>query len=416
MSKQICQRWSFLSLFIVCVAVLIASCGSGGGGSPEPVTPSNTPPVAHAGADQTVHAGAVVSLDAKGSTDADGDTLTYSWRLESLPEGSVATLSDAAVATPSFTADKVGTYVVGLTVSDGKESASATVAVQSINTAPVSNAGHAKAVKVGGVVVLDGSASKDADNDPLTYNWSFDSYVVAKPELSNPTSASPQFTPTEAGPYVLTLEVSDGFESDSSTVTITVYTLTDPVPDTGQVTCYDVSGAEIDPCPSEGEPLYGQDASYTTNPQSYTRLDADGAEHTGSDPWASDPWLMVRDNVTGLVWEVKGGTGSVNDKASTYTWAERETFINALNTAKFGGYADWRMPSIKELSTLVHAGKVNPAINTDYFINTQSSGYWSSTSYANDTVSAWHVYFYYGYVHYYDKTLSYYVRAVRGGQ
>ena len=47
-----------------------------------------------------------------------------------------------------------------------------------------------------------------------------------------------------------------------------------PVPDTGQTKCYNAT-VEI-PCPSPGQPFYGQDANYTINPMSYTKLDDSG--------------------------------------------------------------------------------------------------------------------------------------------
>lgn len=77
----------------------------------------NQAPVADAGPDQAVDVGATVALDGTGSSDADGDTLTYSWVLES-PEGSSAVLDDASSATPQFTADIAGSYVAALVVSD----------------------------------------------------------------------------------------------------------------------------------------------------------------------------------------------------------------------------------------------------------------------------------------------------------
>ena len=46
------------------------------------------------------------------------------------------------------------------------------------------------------------------------------------------------------------------------------------LPDTGQTRCYNDT-AEIT-CPAPGEDFYGQDAQYTTNPRSYTKLDAGG--------------------------------------------------------------------------------------------------------------------------------------------
>ena len=80
-----------------------------------------------------------------------------------------------------------------------------------------------------------------------------------------------------------------------------------PIPDSGQTKCYNDT-AEIS-CPAPGEDFYGQDAQYTTNPRSYTKLDAGGNDL----PDSAASWTMVRDNVTGLIWEVKTDDGSVHD-------------------------------------------------------------------------------------------------------
>jgi hypothetical protein len=74
--------------------------------------------------------------------------------------------------------------------------------------------------------------------------------------------------------------------------------LASPVPDTGQTKCYD-NTQEIT-CPQPGEDFYGHDAQYDINPQSYTKLDETGNDLPDEAPW---PWVMVRDNVTGLIWE-----------------------------------------------------------------------------------------------------------------
>jgi len=111
--------------------------GSGGGGA---ITPSNNAPIANAGADQTdVAAGEEVSLDGSGSSDVEGDTLTYLWAFTAKPPESSATLDSTTSDKPSFTADKVGTYTLSLTVSDGIVSSDAdSVSITTIEAPPKS--------------------------------------------------------------------------------------------------------------------------------------------------------------------------------------------------------------------------------------------------------------------------------------
>jgi len=173
-----------------------------------------------------------------------------------------------------------------------------------------------------------------------------------------------------------------------------------PVPDTGQRRSYTST--------------YGEDSDYIINPPSYTKLDADG--NTLSDSATS--WVMVRDNVTGLIWEVKTDDGALHDRDNKYTWYDAEdVFIAELNSSGFGGYSDWRLPTIKELTTIVDLEHYNPATDPAYFPNTAWFIYWSSTSPALASIRVWFVYFYDGS----DscicfKSDSYHVRAVRGGQ
>lgn len=112
-------------------AMLSTACGGGGDDtlvavrlqgttmSPVAAAAANTSPVADAGPDQQVVAGARVRLQGGGSSDADGNPLTYSWRLLSRPCGSTATLTAPGTARPAFTADREGRYVARLIVSDG---------------------------------------------------------------------------------------------------------------------------------------------------------------------------------------------------------------------------------------------------------------------------------------------------------
>ncbi len=206
-----------LSAFIcgVAFATLLSACGGGSDAGPGPVVPpANVAPVASAGAAQSVAAGATVSLDGTASTDANADPLTYAWTLSSKPTGSTAVLDSASAAKPTFVADVAGSYVVSLTVNDGKldsAAASVTITATASNRPPVSNAGRAQSVLVGALVTLDGSASADADGDRLTYAWTLTSRPAGSAALlAGAGSAAPSFTVDVAGSYVATLVVNDG--------------------------------------------------------------------------------------------------------------------------------------------------------------------------------------------------------------
>ncbi|NDD25191.1 MAG: site-specific integrase, partial [Betaproteobacteria bacterium] len=131
---------------------------------------ANSAPVANAGPNQNVTTGSTVTLVSSGSTDANGDTLTYRWSMASKPTSSVAALSSATAASPTFTADLAGTYVVNLVVNDGKVDSSnvaaVTITASAANSAPVANAGANQTVTRTGTpavvtVTLNGTGSTD---------------------------------------------------------------------------------------------------------------------------------------------------------------------------------------------------------------------------------------------------------------
>ena len=187
------------------------------------VAPPNTAPVANAGADQTVYVSNTVTLDGSGSTDADGDLLTFNWIITSKPSTSNAALSNPTSVNPTFTVDVSGTYVVSLTVNDGNvDSTADTVTISTLNSAPVANAGADNSVYVGDTVTLYGSGSSDVDGNLLTYSWAFTTKPTdSTATLSDAAAVKPTFTVDKAGTYVVSLTVSDGtVNSNPDTVTI----------------------------------------------------------------------------------------------------------------------------------------------------------------------------------------------------
>jgi hypothetical protein len=109
--------------------------------------------------------------------------------------------------------------------------------------------------------------------------------------------------------------------------------------DTSQTACFD-DMKEI-PCPEQGVVFYGQDAQFAGAQASYTK---------------SSDGLTVYDNVTGLTWQKSpdtNGDGTIDslDKM-TLTQAKAQAYV--LNAVKYGGYSDWRLPTIKELYSLMN--------------------------------------------------------------
>jgi parallel beta-helix repeat protein len=182
---------------------------------------SNQPPVADAGSDQTIHIGVLVTLDGSASSDPDENyPLSYSWSIIEKPEDSNVALIDPNTQSPMFLPDAIGDYVVSLTVTDslGLESEPDTVLVSTFNTPPVADAGLDQAViLLGTEVQLDGSASYDNEDDPMTYFWS----IIQKPEtsaaeLSDQYSVNPSFIADVHGDYVIELIVSDPWDSSAA--------------------------------------------------------------------------------------------------------------------------------------------------------------------------------------------------------
>ena len=175
----------------------------------------NRAPIANAGPDQTVRPGDLVSLDGSISSDPDGDPLTFLWSFVSAPAGSNPTLSDPAAVRPSFIALAPGEYVLRLIVNDGQaDSAPDTVLVTTGNSAPAANAGLDQTAPVGTVLTLDGSASTDADGDPLTFHWSIlNAPAGSSASFSDPAAVHPTILIDAPGTYLVELIVSDGTAS-----------------------------------------------------------------------------------------------------------------------------------------------------------------------------------------------------------
>jgi hypothetical protein len=192
--------------------------------APPPPPPVNRPPVAAISASATsVLVGQRVVLDGTGSSDPDGDPLTYMWSLQRPPQ-SAAQLENRNQPITALTPDIPGQYLVQLIVDDGVAAPSASMgrissqpaqviitalAPPAPNRRPVADAGAGYAVPIGTRASLNGTASYDPDGDALLYQWSLALGPVPV-TIEEPTAAFTYVTLPAAGTYIFSLVVSDG--------------------------------------------------------------------------------------------------------------------------------------------------------------------------------------------------------------
>ena len=98
---------------------------------------------------------------------------------------------------------------------------------------------------------------------------------------------------------------------------------------------------------------------------------------------------VVLDRATGLMWPADMLEAGCNGGA-TSDWAFAVNYCFALT---FAGFSDWRLPNAKELVTLLDFGVPPPTIDPDFFVNTVTAAYWTSTTTLENTSNAYCVLF-----------------------
>lgn len=180
---------------------------------------TNFPPVANANGPYSGVAQQGIQFSSLGTFDPETNALSYVWVFG---DGSVDTNANPVHAYPAQ-----GDYAVTLYVNDGhggSTQAQTQAHVARANRIPIAKAGGNLTPLVGQTVRLDGSASWDADLDPLTYHWD----VVLRPAgststLTNAQTARPSLLIDQPGFYVVRLIVNDG-HADSTPDSVTIVT------------------------------------------------------------------------------------------------------------------------------------------------------------------------------------------------
>ena len=221
-----------------------------------------------------------------------------------------------------------------------------------------------------------------------------------------------------------------------------------PLNDTGVTACYIDSHYYNNRCPAPGFP--GQDAEYgrdkTHNDKkdgragfSFTKINRKGQAVAAK----ASSWNCVKDNVTGLIWEVKTNDRGLHDRRWRYSWYQPDNQINgggagvenggkcyrnqgcdtynyvvAVNQQGWCGYQDWRMPTVEELTNVSDFGGRGFGYVPDpkYFPDVKSpkNMFWSSSPIDGD--NAWFFGLDLFFIHDDWKGRPYHLRLVRSGQ
>jgi hypothetical protein len=97
--------------------------------------------------------------------------------------------------------------------------------------------------------------------------------------------------------------------------------------------------------------------------------------------------------------------------ATEYSWEDAKAFCP---TERTGGYTDWRLPTLIELTAIIDHGRTGPVVDPTYFSWKASSwGVWSSSPSATSSTEAWMVYLDYADTGPSSRTTSFNITCVR---
>jgi hypothetical protein len=270
------------------------------------------------------------------------------------------------------------------------------------NKKPIADAGADQRIGFAVPVTLNGNKSHDTDGTITSYHWQqIKGRKVLlggnqKPLLTfkAPVKTKDQLALT----LVFKLTVTDN-QHASATDTVVAHIIPYKINNTGISRCGNATKNNLT-CPVTGFP--GQDAEFSSDINnntgqihfSYTKLDKHGKEL----PKNAKTWACARDNVTGLIWEVKTDDGGLHHKDWSYYWSDEsdisgvekkfcggfiychsQAYIDAVNTEHWCGSTNWRLPSRHELISLANLSKIGLVVDRNYFPNTLASTYWTSS-------------------------------------
>lgn len=347
---------------------------------------------------------ATVSAASSYDLDADGRIVSYAWTQTSGPE---VVLTGINTVNVSFVAPLVATQQnieLALTITDDEGATgqgSITVPVRASTQQIIADAGPDQQVREFAEVFLDGSGSRTVGGE-FSCRWSQlkgQTLVLKNPGSCQASFIAPDISGTSQLELQLTVTDSNNQNAtDTVLVTVSNAVLGD-LPDTGVIDCYDNSG-EI-PCGSDAFPRQDADGGRDSVVQylrkigkgekafDFTKLDQFGDEV----PDSSNEFSCIRDNVTGLIWELKEPVIAAPPASTLRAANNRYSFVNAdtgnggesgeaapalsscpsatdcglgayleeVNATVYCGGANWRLPTTEELMSIADFGRLGEA-------------------------------------------------------
>lgn len=451
-------------LSVLMFVLLVTACGGGGGGgggdNPGGTGDTTPPTMSTFGLSVTAVSAAQINLTWTAATDNVGVTgyKIFRWGEE------VATSSGTSWQNTGLTANQQYCYTVVAVDAAGNTSTLSQLEICATTQSTAADA-SAPTVPTGLSATATSSSQIDLTWGASTDNVGVTGYKVYRSgsEITSNASTSYQNTGLAANtPYCYSVAAYDAvgnLSAESSEVCATTQSrvvAAHLLNDTGIVKWGGNGSNSLTAAPA-GYP--GQDADIGRDAQAsagtlvkvgagsagfdFTKLDSNGNVLAAS----ATSWSCVRDNHTGLIWELKTDDGGLRDQGNTYSWYNADfatngdyagnqgggicsggiscdtfAYVTAVNSIGLCGAGDWRLPTRDELLSIVDNSKAYPSPNIDsnYFPNTTvSSSFWTSSPYVGNyswSSGAWVVEFIKGAVNYDGKGYDHPVRLVRGGQ
>lgn len=407
------------------------------------INPINAPPTANITVSQAegyaVNAfpgNASIVLDGSTSTDADPQTnnaaiTSYLWQQIAGPNLLAGINTSAASITLSAPVISLTeSAIFRLTVTDQEQASATSEVVLSLlaQSSTILNASidSIPSVFSGELMALSATATSAAQNAaPFNAAWSNNgSAQIIETNAFNTAAVAPLVAQNTTIDFDLLAGDNFNNQTNARAQSLVLAPVSRVFNDTGMIMFAGVGGLTN----NYQADFAGQDADYGSDRQTasgqivkvgegeqgfdFSRLDNNGDIVDATAASSSANFSCVRDNISGLVWQVKTASDSsdINYVGQTFTWFQEENngnfagelnanatscnvssnqcntaaYVAQINTQGLCGFFDWRLPTPNELQSILHYGKTNPPMVDETFFPV-----WDTNN-VSATQSLWH--------------------------